>query len=72
MLAAIFVVVGLYGIVHPTDWLMIHPGSPTSKGLPAMPARAEHVSKQGSQVHGLLSLAMGIGIGWVTLRYGRR
>lgn len=71
-LAAVFVLVGLYTIVRPSDRWVIYPGAPWSDVAPGMPAWAEYVSKGRSRVYGLISVAMGIGMGWATVRYGRR
>jgi len=70
-LALAFVVLGFFVVTHPFEGMAISPGSPSVKGL-GTPARVEHVSKSRSRVYGWVSVAMGIGIGWLTLRPGRR
>lgn len=50
---------------------MIYPGAPPVRSL-GSPARAERVSKARSRVYGAMSVAMGMAIAWVTVRYGRR
>jgi len=51
----VFVVVGAYRLVHPTEVIMIHPG-PDHPGLP--PNQPVHVSKNGSRIYGGLGVRL--------------
>ena len=73
VLAALFIVFGIYSLVHPTEAYVSHSSSgwPPKSVIGPDPPR-EHVTRRGARIYGVISLAFGAGIGWVALYRPRR
>ena len=69
-LALVFVIAGAHLIRNPTEAIVFHPAG-SARGKPHPSGRFERVSEKRSQFYGALSVALGIGIGWLALGRGR-
>ena len=63
-LAILLVGIGFYAVIHPTEMYIYF------RRAKNIPAGVEHISKTGSQLHGILAMAVGAGLGWLII-YGR-
>ena len=63
-LAILFIGVGLYAVIYPTEMNLYF------KNYKGFPAGVEHISKAGSQIFGVLSMAIGAGLLWL-ICFGR-
>ena len=68
-LAVVFVVFGVYSIVHPTEAFFIPSGSGRYVSHDTRPV---HVTKNGARIYGITSLAFGAGFMWLALYRPRR
>jgi hypothetical protein len=57
-LAILLVGVGFFAVIHPTEMYLYF------RRAKNIPAGVEHISKAGSQLHGILAMAVGAGLAW--------
>jgi hypothetical protein len=65
VVAAISIFVGADLVVHPTEMNVLH------QAYRRFRLSIEHVSKEGSQIYGVLAIVLGLGLIWMVF-YGRR
>ena len=63
-LAILLVGIGFYAVIYPTEMYLFFNKTKN------IPAGVEHISKAGSQLHGILTMVVGAGLGWLIV-YGR-
>jgi uncharacterized protein YjeT (DUF2065 family) len=69
----VFVIVGVYMIVWPTEMTMIPAGpGPGRYDFILGPVKSVYVSKTGSRVYGGFSVLTGVGVSWLGLYRGRK
>ena len=72
VLAVIFIVFGIYSIVHPTEGYVSHPGSGRYQSIIGHDPAPEHVTKSGARVYGFISVGLGAGLAWLAFYRPRR
>jgi hypothetical protein len=71
VLAAVFMVFGVFSIVHPIERDVAHPGSGRYDYLFGHNA-AEHVTRRGARLYGFFSIGLGIALVWLVFYRRRR
>lgn len=72
LLAGVFIIFGVYTAIYPTEMRVPHPGSGRYQSLIGQDPPAERVSPQKARVYGIISVAFGIGIGWLVFYRPRK
>ena len=70
--AAMFIVFGVYLIVHPTEAYVPHAGSGRYQSIIGHDPAAEHVTKTGARIYGFLSVGLGAGFACVAFYRPRK
>jgi hypothetical protein len=65
VLAIVFIAVGVFSIVYPTEAYVAHAGSGRYQSIIGRNSTPEHVSKNGARVYGFISLGFGVGLAWL-------
>ena len=71
-LAILFLVFGVYSIIHPTEVFVFHAGSGRYQSILPHDSQPEHVTKTGVRIYGVISLAFGAGFMWLALYRSRK
>lgn len=61
-LAAVFLVMGVILIVHPTELVMSHPGV-WAPGVPVPASSSEVITRRGARIYGFIYVALAFGLG---------
>ena len=72
VLATVFVVFGVYSIIHPTEGYVPHPGSGRYQSIIGHDPPPEHVTKTGARIYGFASLGLGAGLAWLAIYRPRK
>ena len=65
LLAAVLVLCGIYAALFPTELQVAHLGTSVYEKLIGEDAPSEHVTRKKARMYGIMSVAFGIGIGWL-------
>ncbi len=65
VLAAVFIVFGIYLVVHPSEAYVSHPGSGRHQSIIGHDPPSEHVTKRGARVYGFILVSLGGGMAWL-------
>jgi hypothetical protein len=73
LIALVFLIVGVFMIVHPAEMTVFPPGPGPGvyKAMLDPNPSPEHVSKKKCQKYGGFLIAVGLGIGWLAFYRGR-
>ena len=70
LLAGVFIICGAYSVIHPTEMILFHPSGRRYRSPgPEIP---ELVTRGKARIYGILSIALGAGMGWLALYRPRR
>ena len=69
LLAGVFIICGAYSAIHPTEMILFHPSVRYHSPGPEIP---ELVTPGKARIYGILSIALGTGMGWLVLHRPRR
>ena len=65
LLAYVCVIFGIYLVPHPAEMYVAHPDSGRYKTPLVQHPLGERVSREKARVYGIMSVVVGIGIGWL-------
>ena len=69
LLGLLFVVVGAYMIIHPSEGVGSHLGQEKYKSV-RIQSYLEHITGRGRQIRGGISVVLGVGLGWFAFYRG--
>jgi hypothetical protein len=72
VMAVIFVVFGVYSVVHPVEGLHFFSGPGRYNAIIGSDPPPQKVTKTGARVYGGISLGLGAGLAWLALYRPRR
>jgi hypothetical protein len=67
IVAMLFIAVGIWKIINPTEVIVPHPGHGHYAVRTGMDAPGERVTKRGARVYGFISVGMGVGLAFLAL-----
>jgi hypothetical protein len=72
LLAGVFIIFGVCTAIYPTEMRVPHPGSGRYQSLIGQDPPAEQVTPERARIYGIISVALGIGIGWLVFYRPRK